>query len=267
MKMAMAGTPYSIPSEPGRWRAITLAVVMHTILFAFLWLGIRWQSQTPVAVEAEVWNLNTKEAAPRVAPPPEPVVKPEPKPELKIEKELPVQKPDIALEREKKRKEKEARLEDERLLKEKQKADALAKKKEETKIKREQELADAKLAEKLRADEMKRLMGGTGGTGDAPKSQGMRGDPDYYAKIGAKIKSNTIFVVPPDLQGNPAVEYEVKLFPDGSLRGTPRKIKSSGIPAFDAAVLLAIEKSAPYPPDKSGSVPSSFPVIHQPKER
>jgi colicin import membrane protein len=51
------------------------------------------------------------------------------------------------------------------------------------------------------------------------------------------------------------------------LRGTPRKLRSSGIAAFDDAVLRAIELSQPFPPDKSGTVPSGFPVIHRPKDQ
>lgn len=302
-------TPYSLPQEPGRWRAIALAVAVHAALVAFLWVGIRWQSETPVAVEAEVWDMQAKEAAPKeVAPPPEPepVRPPEPKPEPKPEVKAPVENPEIALELERKKKEKARREEEERMarlkeekaqaekekkalakkekekqlalekekaLLEKEKAEALAKKeKAEADKKRLREAQDAKLAAKAREEEMKRITGatgavaGSGGTGTAARSQGMRGDPSYAAKIAAKIKSNTQYPVPPDLQGNPAVEYDVQLFPDGSLRGAPRKVKSSGIPAFDEAVRRAIELSAPFPADKSGSVPAAFPVIHKPKE-
>ncbi|QAU35261.1 cell envelope integrity protein TolA [Janthinobacterium sp. 17J80-10] len=301
-------TPYSPPQEPGRWRAIALAAAVHAALIAFLWIGIRWQSETPVAVEAEVWDMQAKEAAPRqVAPPPEPepVRQPEPKPQPKPEVKASEEKPDIALEQERKKKEKAKREEEERLarlkeekaqaekdkkelakkekqlalekekaLLEKQKAEALVKKeKAEADKKRLRNEQDAKLLAKMREDDLKRMtdaagaVAGSGGTGTAAKSQGMRGDPSYAAKIAAKIKSNTQYPVPPDLQGNPAVEYDVQLFPDGSLRGAPRKVKSSGIPAFDEAVRRAIELSAPFPADKSGSVPAAFPVIHKPKEQ
>lgn len=304
-------TPYSLPQEPGRWPAIALAVAVHAALIAFLWVGIRWQSETPVAVEAEVWDMQAKEAAPQqVVPPPEPpkaepepVRKPEPEPAAKA----PVENPDIALEQERKKKEKAKREEDERKARlkeekeqaekekkemakkekdkqlamekekaalEQQKADALAKKeKAEAEKKRLRDAQEAKLLAKMREDDLKRITGaagavaGSGGTGTAAKSQGMRGDPSYAAKIAAKIKSNTQYAVPPDLQGNPAVEYDVQLFPDGSLRGAPRKVKSSGIPAFDEAVRRGIELSAPFPADKSGSVPAGFPVIHRPKEQ
>jgi colicin import membrane protein len=264
-------TPYSIPQESGNWSAIMLAALMHAVLFAFLWIGIRWQSQTPVTVEAEVWNLQSREAAPKLQPQPETnAVVPEPK----AEKEPQVEKPDIAVEQEKKRKEKEARQEEERAVRlrekqallEQEKAEALAKKKDLAKKKRMQEVADEKLAEKFREEEMKRMTGGSGNSGEAPKSQGIQGDPTYATKIRQKIRSNTVFIVPKDLQGNPSVEFEVKLFPDGSLRGGLRKIKSSGVPGFDEAVQRAIELSQPFPPDKSGAIPSSFMVIHQPKD-
>lgn len=257
-------TPYSIPIEPGRWRAITLAAMMHAALFTFLWIGIRWQNQTPTAIEAEVWDTQTKMAAPKVQPPPEPETKPEPKPVVKTPA---VKAPDIALEREKKRKEEEKKLQEDKQEKQdkiaREKADRVKKEAD----KRAQEAKEEARLNKLREEEMRRINGGTGGSGEAPKTQGPRGDAGYASKLATKIKSNTVFVVPPDLPGNPAVEYDVKLFPDGSLRGTPRKVKSSGIPAFDEAVLRAIEMSQPFPPDKSGTVPSGFPVIHRPKDQ
>ncbi len=288
-------TPYSVPQEPGRWRAIALAAVVHAALFAFLWIGIRWQSQTPVTLQAEVWDMQAKDAAPVQMPPPlakeesepepEPVKKPEPKPVVKAP---PLEDPKIALEQEKKKKEK-ARLEEEKQAQrkaveekaklaaaekqkadadKKQKADALAKKqKDEADKKRKADQQQEAVAAKFREEDMRKLTAGTGGSGDAPKTQGMRGDAGYAGKIAAKIKSNTAFAVPPDLQGNPTVEYDVQLFPDGSLRGPPRKVKSSGIPAFDEAVRRAIELSQPYPADKSGTVPAGFPVIHRAKEQ
>jgi colicin import membrane protein len=107
---------------------------------------------------------------------------------------------------------------------------------------------------------------GAGGSGEAPKAQGSRADAGYVSRVAAKIKSNTTFNVPDDLPGNPAVEYSVELLPDGSLRGL-RKLKGSGVPGFDEAVRRAIERSQPYPPDKSGTVPSGFTVSHKPKDQ
>jgi colicin import membrane protein len=273
---------YSVPPEPGRWRAFTLAAVVHAALLAFLWFSVRWQSETPVAVEAEVWSPQVREAAPR----PEPEVKPEvkeiPKPAVV---EAPVARPDIALEQEKKRKEKEQKIRDETIRLEKQKAEQkrLEKEKIEAQKKREldeakktkaekqrQEQAEAKKLDEERAKEMRRIAGstsGTGNTGDAEKRQGSRGDGEYGQKIGAKIKSNTVFNLSDSTPGNTPVEYAVELLPDGSIRRPIRKLKSSGIPGFDEAVLNAIEKSQPFPPDKSGQVPSSVTIVHKPKDQ
>lgn len=273
-----AATPHSVPQEPGRWRALTLAAVVHAALFTFLWFGVRWQNDTPIAIEAEVWSPQVREAAPR--PEPEPEVKPEPQPVIKeipkpVVIEPPVIKPDIALAQEKEKKRK-AQQEEKRI--EQEKADALAKKKRDTEDLKQKEAADKKRKEeaetqrlaKARDEEMRRITGGvtgTGGTGTAPKTQGSRGSAEYAGRVGAKIKSNTIFNVPDNLPGNPAVEYAVELLPDGSIRRPIRKTKPSGVPGFDEAVLNAIEKSQPFPPDKSGTVPSGFNIVHRPKDQ
>lgn len=313
-------SPYTIPKPPGRWRAIALALVMHVALFLFFWVGIRWQNETPLTVEAEIWDPQYKEAAPLPTPPepqpqpeppkPEPVPQPEPKPvPPKVIDEPKVEKPDIALEKEKKRKEEQAKAEQqkaekekaerekkeqaekekqEREKKEKLEADKQKKLKEEKqkeedakkkadaekqaadKKKQQQAATDAKAAEARRQEDLKRMMGqatsNTGGNGTAEKSQGPKGNPDYANKLRAKIRSNTYFDVPGDLSGNPAVEYTVELFPDGTVR-TARKTKSSGVPGFDEAVSQAIMKSQPYPADKDGKVPSSFTFTHKPKDQ
>ncbi|MEO8598661.1 MAG: cell envelope integrity protein TolA [bacterium] len=332
--------PYSVPHEPGRWRALVLAAVVHIALFAFLWFGIRWQNEKPMTVEAEIWSPNAQEAAPVAVqkipePQPEPPIKkapekviekpaPEPVPEPRpVVATPPVAKPDIALEQEKKRKARqlEREQEQERLAKlrhekdllneklaqkeklkqkelqkemdalkqkqaqaEKEKAQAQKKRAEEEARKvaaiaqekrRKQELAkqaataaeDAKL-NKQRDENLRRLTGdtsGSGGAGTAAKSQGNRGDPGYGDRIKGKIKSNTIFNVPNDLTGNPATIYEVNLLPDGTIRGL-RLQKPSGVPGFDEAVKRGIEKSEPYPRDKSGQVPSSFELTYKPKD-
>jgi len=107
--------PYSVPKEPGRWRAIILAVIVHIALLAFLWIGIRWQNETPVGVEAEIWSPQNHEAAARPEPPvqqkqaepapePKPMVKETPPPPPPPVAEPVRENPDIALEREKERK-------------------------------------------------------------------------------------------------------------------------------------------------------------------
>src|SRR4051794_22232556 len=123
-----AAVPYSVPRESGALPAVLLALAVHAALLAFLWFGVRWQNETPVAIEAEVWDVTPSEAAPPPPPVPEPVVvKETPRPV-----EPPAAKPDIVLEQEKKRKEQAQRQHDEEMQ---QKAEAEAKKKQELKEK------------------------------------------------------------------------------------------------------------------------------------
>ncbi len=174
-----SGAPYQVPAEPNRWPSIGMAAAVHAALLAFLWIGVSWQNNEPVAVEAEVWDMKTQAAAPlapppveQVAPPPVPEplpaprVTPPPPPPVEV-KETP-KPPDIALEREKKRKlqREEERKERELAEREEQKrqdladkkarekADKLAEKKErDLAEKKAQELAD-KLADKKEAEKL-----------------------------------------------------------------------------------------------------------------
>jgi colicin import membrane protein len=337
-------TPYTIPKEPGGWRSFTLALLVHLALLALLWIGVRWQNETPTAVEAEIWSPQAQQAAPKpqpepeaVQPPPTPAPrvveapKPPPAPPVERPVEKPVPNPDIALEQEKKRRlkeekerreqeeeEREERAQQKKLAQQKQdqaearkkelaKAEADkerrqeaererkleqqaaqkreaeeekkreladARKKELAKAeadkKRAQAKADAEAAEQRRIEDLSRMTAqatGSGGSGQAARSQGpSRADAGYAAKVGGKIRSNTVFNVPDELANNPAVEYAVDLLPDGSVRGI-RKIKGSGVPGFDEAVRRAIEKSQPFPPDNSGRAPSGFTVSHKPKDQ
>ena len=165
------GAPYSVPPEPNRWPAIGLAVGVHAMLLAFLWIGVSWQNNAPVAVEAEIWDVTTQTAAPPPAPAPEPEPEPEtppPQPAPKAVEPPPVvekpqpKAPDIALEREKKRKEelKRKQLEEEREREreeqraEEKKAKALAEKKErELEEKKAKADAEKKEAEQKKKDE------------------------------------------------------------------------------------------------------------------
>jgi colicin import membrane protein len=173
LKPATAGSPYRVPPEPNRWPAILLAVAVHALLLAFLWFGISWQNNEPVAVEAEVWDMKVQAAAPPPPPPAEqePQPEPEPTPPPKVVEQPvtpPAPAPDIALEREKKRKEElrreqerrelaeEQEREKEKALAEKKKADQLAKKEAEKK-KADAEQKARELAEKKDAEKKAKL--------------------------------------------------------------------------------------------------------------
>jgi colicin import membrane protein len=172
--VAASGGQYRVPPEPSRWPAIALAAAVHAGLLAFLYIGVSWQNNEPVAVEAEVWDMKTQAAAPPPPPPPPPeVVEPapapvptpkvvQPPPPPPVERPVAPKPPDIALEREKLRKaEKLKQLEEKKLEEAKQrKAEELAEKKaqelaDKKADKKAAELAEKKLADKKLADQVK----------------------------------------------------------------------------------------------------------------
>ncbi|MFL6673196.1 MAG: cell envelope integrity protein TolA [Massilia sp.] len=177
MKPATAGAQYRVPPEPSRWPAIMLAVAVHALLLAFLWFGISWQNNEPVAVEAEVWDMKTQAAAP-VAPPPqeaEPEPQPAPEPPPPAPKvveppvEQPVAPPDIKLEREKQRKAEQLKKEQQEREREQELAEKKAR--DEAKAK---DLAEKKAAEKKKADELAKK--------EAEKKEAEKKDAEKKAK-------------------------------------------------------------------------------------
>ena len=165
-KPATLGGPYTVPPEPNRVPAIALAVAVHALLLAFLWIGISWQNTEPPAVEAEVWDMKVQSAAAPALPPPPPpeVVEPEPAPQPtptpapppppKVAEPEPVKPaaPDINLAREKKLAEQKKQRERD-LLEKKERERELAEKREHEE---REELKAKELAEK-KAQEKKEL--------------------------------------------------------------------------------------------------------------
>ncbi len=92
---AAVARPYNVPQSGGSAPAIALAVLMHVLLAALLFFGVRWQSSAPAVIQAELWSAmpQTAASAPRPVPPPQKVEAP--KPEPKVEIEPPKVKPDI----------------------------------------------------------------------------------------------------------------------------------------------------------------------------
>ena len=66
----------------------------------------------------------------------------------------------------------------------------------------------------------------------------------YIALIQSHVKRQ--IVEPPNLQGNPQVEFDVVLIPGGEVM-TVKLRRTSGVPAYDAAVERAILKASPLP--------------------
>ncbi|MDD0837033.1 cell envelope integrity protein TolA [Curvibacter sp. HBC61] len=137
----------------------------------------------------------------------------------------------------------------------------------EAKRKKDAEAAEAKRLEAQRADNLKRMAGlagasgGANATGSAMQSSGP--SASYGGRIKARVKPNIVFS--DDIAGNPVAEVEVRAAPDGTIIG--RKLsKSSGVPAWDEAVLKAIDKTEVLPRDTDGRVPSSLIISFRPKD-
>ena len=269
--------------QSGQLRSVALAALVHAILIIFLWVGISWQNKESPVTEAEVWDMTTREAAPKPIPLPPPVVEEQVKEPTPVKEEVKQEDPEIAIAQEKKRKlqekkqqeelqrelaEKKRKLEQEKLAEQKLKAEKLA---QETADKKKLAAKEKEKSAKSYDEELKRMSkqlntSDNGGIGNSDKSSGNnRGDPQWKSRIRALIESK--------MQGsfdneNPAitVEFEVNLLPDGSLRGAIRKTKSSGVERFDNAVQRAIESVAPFPKDKRGEVPKNFIYAHKLKE-
>lgn len=120
-----------------------LAVLVHLLLVAALTWGIQWNnSDTSVAVEAELWSALPTPAAPRAVepdpPPPAPQAAPEPPPPKVTPKPTPPaaqREAQLAIEREKNKKlEQDKKLEEER---QKRKDKELKEKKEKEKLEKE----------------------------------------------------------------------------------------------------------------------------------
>jgi colicin import membrane protein len=179
-------------------------------------------------------------------------------------------------EKELKEKEQKEKAIKEKELKEKEKKEKERKEKElkdkETKKLQEQKdaktsPADAKKIEALRQENMKRIAGMAGATGDenaTGTAQRAAGPSDSYGgRIRARIKPNITFTE--DIASNAPAEVEVRCAPDGTIVGK-KLIKSSGNTAWDNAVLKAIDKTEILPRDIDGRIHSPLVISFRPKD-
>ena len=179
-------------------------------------------------------------------------------------------------EKEQKEKELKEKALKEKELKEKEKKEKERKEKElkdkEAKKLQEQKdakpsPADAKKIEALRQENMKRIAGMAGATGDenaTGTAQRAAGPSDSYGgRIRARIKPNITFTE--DITSNASADVEVRCAPDGTIVGK-KLIKSSGNAAWDNAVLKAIDKTEVLPRDTDGRIHSPLVISFRPKD-
>ena len=265
----------------------------------------RHQADRTLTVEAELWSAVPQQAAPRLQepppPPPQPVPAPRPAPpppppdtaqrdaEIALarqKKEAEAQATQQKLEQEQKRRQtleaekKEAvkreqeqkRVAQEKAELERQKKAAEARQAKEKQLAQEARNKEeaARVEKDLKAQRdanLRRIAGMAGATGSdtatgtAQRSAGP--SASYAGKVAAKVKPNIVF--PDEIAGNPMADVEVRAAPDGTIQGA-RLLKSSGIKAWDEAVLKAIAKTEKLPQDTDGRVPSTLIIGFRPKD-
>ena len=221
--------------EPGTTKAFALSLGAHLFLIALLTLGIHWKtSSSPAGVEVELWEASVP--TPIISPAPTINVKPEAA-EIVIKKtKAPPEPPKEVIKKVEQKSEKKADP----------KEDAATKK-------------AAAAAEKARLDQLARLKaaagaeGGSGGKVGDGVGAGGNAPPGYADRVRKKIKPLIVFNAE-STSGNPAVVVIVDLAPDGMI--LKRTVTSpSSDPAWDRAVLIAIDRAESLPRDENGKIP------------
>lgn len=289
-EVAIKGGPGWRPRQDERWApGVSLAVLAHLGLVLALALAMNWKVKTEVAVEAEVWSEIPRAAGPAMAPPPEPKpepvppkveppVAPEPKPEPRPEPKVEA-KPDIVAERtpkkepkEKKRKEpketfettppKPSRKPDPKPEpKPAPKQDAKPDPKTDAKADKQSAAEREALRQAHLARMMSDLGGGPGGSGRVGVAAGP--SKSYIGRLIARIKPNVVFT--DAISGNPLAQVEVRCAPDGRIVST-KLIASSGVPAWDVAVLRALERTEVLPLNEQGRIEPVMQLDFRPKD-
>ncbi len=282
-----------MPRPPGGMgRGLVFALVAHALLIAALSFGVNWHASEPEGVEAELWASVPQIAAPRGAEvepaptppptPPAPVPTPAPPPRPAPEPAAKTPDPQIAIERDRERQRQEKlKQEQEQQRRDKERADKERQDKERAekerldkaradKAEKAEEARQAALRDKARQEQLRRMMGQAGSPGDPAATGGSTATGNaardagpsagYAGRIKARIKPNLSF--PDTLSGNPTVEVEIRVAPDGRILSS-RVVKPSGAREWDEAVLRAIEKTEMLPRDIDGRVPSPMVISYR----
>lgn len=281
--LAMAGGAVR-PAEPDAWGpGVALALAAHALLVVALAWGVNWRSHEAEAIEAEVWS-----SVPVAEAPPPVVVVPQPRPpqaepaptptetvpDLAIGKRKPKEPPPASpppREREvfdstppKPRKSEPAP--DPKLAREEARREKLAQEKaaraEQEARAQEQARAEAEQAAALEAQRQRILKdivrnAGGGSASANPQANGqavVSSGPSaaYQGRLRALFKRNLTWALE-DPPGNPEVVVRITLAPDGTILSR-KVVQPSASPAWDDAVLRAIDRTEVLPRDDNGRV-------------
>ena len=222
--------------ERGMGRSFVLSALVHIVLAAVLFLGVRWQVHPPATVEVDLVDAPPPPPAPVVEapkpPPPAPKVEPEVKPP-------PPPKPDIVL-----REKPKPKPEPKKIPPPKPKDDLELKKRMQEQLAMEQKALDQQRQERQLRELLAAQKADAARKAAAARASALA---TWQATIGAKIRSNIPETALEGIPGNPAAVFDVVQLPTGEVL-TIRKRKSSGYPRYDEAVERAILKASPLPP-------------------
>lgn len=249
--------------ERGSGPAFALSLLAHAMLFIAIAFVVRWKTEAPGTVSAEVWSAPPVVEAP--APRPAPVVPVPPPPPPRVEPEPP--KADIVVAPKKiapvipprpvpppdppRKEEKKAPPPD---LEAAARRDAAEK------------ATQAKAAEAQRQAAISRALASAGPSVPAA-SAGAGMSRGYEAQIIGCIRPHIVFNVPEGLRTQQHVaEFEVQLLPTGEQAAAPRLLKSSGLAPYDQAVERAIRRCDPFPRPREGTMPRSLRLSFDPIE-
>jgi colicin import membrane protein len=247
------------------WQAGAFTVLVHGLLLALLLMSFQWKTVKPMSIaEVELWDSIPTPQSHAELPPPEPTpeppkvvepVKVEPKPEP-----APEPKADIQVKKEPPKPEKIEKPKLEKVKEEKPKPEPKPAKQDPEALKK---LQQALLEEDAKLDKQETTKPAANPAGEktAQKAQAGVANPTEMAKyvglISATIRPNVIS----QLCGTDKatkLTFLIALMPTGELMAPPKLLKSSNLPACDAAVERAILKSQPLPVPKSADLFSQF---------
>lgn len=294
--MRLAADALFVTRDNAKLVAGALALGVHAVFVLLLVFGVSWQTEHPAPVMVDLWQaLPAAASQPVAVQPPEQVKpasdlkpeKPAPAPKPAADEPPPPKAPDIALEKKRAETERLKKLKaiqaaDDQARKDaaQAEADTLNKVRDKQQVEQKAEQKRQALLRQLEADELKQNMATetaanaaraaklaeaqAAGARQAALSQTIG---KYRDLISATVRGNTR--LPDNLKGNPQVRCLVKLLPTGDVVSV-RVTQSSGNPAYDEAVVRAIEKSSPLPLPTEREARAAFvpelSFTHRPKE-
>jgi colicin import membrane protein len=253
-----------------------LALAMHAIMILAISYVVRWNTQDPPPVVAELWVATPQPVVevppPPPPPPPPPKVEPQPEPPkpdadivTKEEKKLPPPPPPKVEEKKpppppppKVEEKKPPPPPKKEVSKKDLIADLLKKQEAESRAERD-------AIRQAEADRIAKQMAQDNPLAGTPQSGAGARDADYIARLRALIKSRIVYAVPEGTSPTIYADVQVDLLPTGEVAGI-KFLKPSELPEYDAAVERAIRRTDPFPRKPDGTIDRTMVIRFRPVE-